>query len=55
MNAVLRLNERNNPFLLPNMSIRTSATDHYPIDQARLQRWQKGRWISFGGLLKARS
>jgi branched-chain amino acid transport system substrate-binding protein len=55
MNAVLRLNERNNPFLLPRMSIRTSATDHYPIDQARLQRWQKGRWISFGGLLKARS
>ena len=55
MNAVLRLNERNNPFLLPRMSIRTTATDHYPIDQARLQRWQKGRWISFGGLLKARS
>ena len=55
MNSVLRLNERNNPFLLPRMQIRTSATDHYPIDQARLQRWQKGRWISFGGLLKARS
>ena len=55
MNAVLRLNERNNPFLLPRMSIRTTATDHYPIDQARLQRWQRGRWISFGGLLKARS
>jgi hypothetical protein len=55
MNAVLRLTERNNPFLLPGMSIRTGATDHYPLDQARLQRWQKGRWISFGGLLKARS
>jgi ABC-type branched-subunit amino acid transport system substrate-binding protein len=55
MNAVLRLSERNNPFLLPGMSIRTGATDHYPLDQARLQRWQKGRWISFGGLLKARS
>jgi branched-chain amino acid transport system substrate-binding protein len=55
MNAVLRLSERNNPFLLPGMSIRTSATDHYPLDQARLERWQNGRWISFGGLLKARS
>jgi branched-chain amino acid transport system substrate-binding protein len=55
MNAVLRLNERNNPFLLPRMSIRTSATDHYPIDQARLQRWHNGKWVSFGGLLRARS
>jgi len=55
MNAVLRLNERNNPFLLPRMSIRTTSTDHYPIDQARLQRWHNGRWVSFGGLLKARS
>ena len=55
MNAALHLNERNNPFLLPRMSIRTTATDHYPIDQARLQRWHHGKWISFGGLLKARS
>ena len=55
MNAALHLNERNNPFLLPRMSIRTTATDHYPIDQARLQRWHNGKWISFGGLLKARS
>jgi ABC-type branched-subunit amino acid transport system substrate-binding protein len=55
MNAALHLNERNNPFLLPRMSIRTTATEHYPIDQARLQRWHNGKWISFGGLLKARS
>jgi len=54
MTAALRLNERNNPFLLPRMSIRTTATEHYPIDQARLQRWHNGKWISFGGLLKAR-
>jgi branched-chain amino acid transport system substrate-binding protein len=53
--AALRLNERNNPFLLPRMTIRTTATEHYPIDQARLQRWHNGRWVSFGGLLKARS
>jgi branched-chain amino acid transport system substrate-binding protein len=55
MRAVTHMNERNNPFLLPRMSIRTTSTDHYPIDQARLQRWHNGRWISFGGLLKARS
>ena len=55
MTATARLNERNNPFLLPGMSIKTTSTDHYPIDQARLQRWSKGKWVSFGGLLKARS
>jgi ABC-type branched-subunit amino acid transport system substrate-binding protein len=55
MNAALHLNERNNPFVLPRMSIRTTANEHYPIDQARLQRWHNGKWISFGGLLKARS
>jgi branched-chain amino acid transport system substrate-binding protein len=55
MNAVLRLNERNNPFVLPGMVVRTGRSDHYPLDQARLQRWSKGKWVSFGGLLKARS
>jgi ABC-type branched-subunit amino acid transport system substrate-binding protein len=54
-NAAIHLNERNNPFLLPRMVIKTTSTEHYPIDQARLQRWQKGKWISFGGLLRARS
>jgi branched-chain amino acid transport system substrate-binding protein len=55
MNAVLRLNERSNPFVLPGMVVRTGGSDHYPLDQARLQRWSKGKWVSFGGLLKARS
>ena len=55
MRAATHLSERNNPFVLPGMTIRTAANDHYPMDQARLQRWHNGRWISFGGLLKARS
>jgi branched-chain amino acid transport system substrate-binding protein len=55
MNAVLRLNETKNPFVLPGMAVRTSASDRYPLDQARLERWSKGKWVSFGGLLKARS
>ncbi|MEP6909630.1 MAG: ABC transporter substrate-binding protein [Actinomycetota bacterium] len=55
MNAATHLNERNNPFLLPSMVIKTTSTDHFPIDQARLQRWHNGRWISFGGLLRAKS
>jgi hypothetical protein len=55
MRAATHLNERNNPFVLPGMTVRTTATDRYPMDQARLQRWHNGRWVSFGGLLKARS
>src|ERR687893_2320161 len=55
MNAVLRLNDRTNPFVLPSMAVRTGGSDRFPLDQARLQRWQKGKWVSFGRLLRARS
>jgi hypothetical protein len=55
MRAATHLNERNNLFVLPGMTVRTTSTDQYPTDQARLERWHNGRWISFGGLLKARS
>jgi hypothetical protein len=55
MNAVNHLNERNNPFVLPGMVVRTGGSDRYPLDQARLQRWTKGKWVSFGGLLRART
>jgi branched-chain amino acid transport system substrate-binding protein len=45
-----KLNDASNPFLLPGIAIKTTATDHFPIEQARLQRRSKGRWMSFGGL-----
>ena len=45
-----RLNDASNPFLLPGISVRTSATDRFPIEQAQLQRWLKGRWTPIGGL-----
>jgi hypothetical protein len=32
------------------MTIKTSATERFPIEQALLQRWSKGGWRSFGGL-----
>jgi branched-chain amino acid transport system substrate-binding protein len=55
MNAAVRLNNRTNPFVLPNMVVRTGGSDRFPLDQARLQRWQKGKWLSFGSLIRARS
>jgi branched-chain amino acid transport system substrate-binding protein len=44
------LSDASNPFVLPGIAIKTTATDHFPIEQAVLQRWSKGKRKSFGGL-----
>ncbi len=53
MKAVLHLNIKNNPFVLPGIGIKTSPTDRWPIEQAQLQRWHAGRWHPFGKLVTA--
>jgi hypothetical protein len=45
-----RLTDAANPFLLPGIVVRTSATDSLPLDQAVLRRWSQGRWRSVGGV-----
>jgi branched-chain amino acid transport system substrate-binding protein len=50
MKAITHLNERNNPFVLPGIVVRTTAADHFPIAQVRLERYRKGRWVYFGPL-----
>ena len=54
MRAATHLNIRNDPFLLPGMSVQTSAGDHFPLDQARLERYHRGHWVVFGGLFRVR-
>jgi branched-chain amino acid transport system substrate-binding protein len=51
MRAATHLNEHNNPFLLPGISVRTTPTDHFPLAQAKLERYHNGRWVSFGSLV----
>jgi ABC-type branched-subunit amino acid transport system substrate-binding protein len=51
MRAATHLNERNNPFLLPGVVVRTSSSDHFPLAQAKLQRYHNGRWVYFGSLV----
>jgi len=51
MKAVTHLNERNNPFLLPGVMVKTSPTDHFPIAQVRLERYHNGNWVYFGPLV----
>jgi branched-chain amino acid transport system substrate-binding protein len=55
MKAATSLNERNDPFLLPGIQVKTSSTDHFPIEQVSLQRWSRGHWSIFGGLLTAKT
>ena len=52
--AALSLNEANNPFVVPGIVVRTSPTDHYPIDQVGLERWMGTHWSIFGGLATAK-
>jgi hypothetical protein len=55
MRAATRLHERNNPFLLPGIAVRTTPSDRFPIRQAQLEQYSTGgRWVAFGGLVSAR-
>jgi branched-chain amino acid transport system substrate-binding protein len=51
MNALLHLNTRDNPFLLPGQRLFTTPTDHFPLNQAVLIRYQDGSFRPFGRLL----
>src|SRR5262245_5278118 len=53
MRAVTRLNFKD-PFTLPGIRVKTTPRDRFPIQQAQLERWHKGRWHPFGKLLAAR-
>src|SRR3954463_794071 len=54
MKAATSLNVTNDPFLLPGITVKTSSGDHFPLDQAKLQRYHNGHWVSFGGLFRVR-
>jgi branched-chain amino acid transport system substrate-binding protein len=51
MNALLHLDTRDNPFLLPGQRLFTTPTDHFPLNQAVLIRYQDGSFRPFGRLL----
>jgi hypothetical protein len=54
LNAATHLNEKNNPFVLPGITIRTTPSYRFPISQVRLERWHKDHWVLFGPLVSAR-
>ena len=54
MNAATHLNERNNPFVLPKIPVRTTPSFRFPIAKVHLERWHNDHWVLFGPLLSAR-
>jgi hypothetical protein len=54
MKAATSLNVKNDAFLLPGIAVRTTRSDHFPLDQAKLERYHAGHWVSFGGLFRVR-
>jgi ABC-type branched-subunit amino acid transport system substrate-binding protein len=54
MNAVTHMNEANNPFLVPGVTVKTTPTFRFPIAKVQLQRWHNGHWELFGGVQSAK-
>jgi branched-chain amino acid transport system substrate-binding protein len=54
MNAVTHMNEANNPFLVPGVKVHTTPTFRFPISSVQLQRWHRGHWEPFGGVVSAK-
>jgi branched-chain amino acid transport system substrate-binding protein len=52
--AVQTLNELANPFVLPGIVIKTSRSDHFPIEQGQLYRWSSNRWNPVGNVIAAK-
>jgi branched-chain amino acid transport system substrate-binding protein len=54
LRAVASLNERNNPFVLPGVAVKTGAGDHFPLEQGQLQRWHNNQWAPLGKVISAK-
>jgi branched-chain amino acid transport system substrate-binding protein len=53
MRAVLHMNWTN-PWAIKGVKIKTSPSDHFPISQIKLIRYESGHFREFGGLIKGR-
>jgi branched-chain amino acid transport system substrate-binding protein len=51
MKQAASLKDLSNPMLLPGITINTSATDFFPIEQMRMMRFNGERWELFGPVL----
>jgi branched-chain amino acid transport system substrate-binding protein len=54
MDAATHLNERDNPFLITGVIVKTSPSNRFPIGQEQLVRYDGTRFSLFGSLIGAR-
>ena len=54
MKAVLNMNDKSNPFLLPGVVTKTGERDFFPISQQQLIRFNNGTWNPMGQLTDTR-
>ncbi len=54
MKAVLNMNDKSNPFLLPGVVTKTGKNDYFPISQQQLIKFNNGSWSPFGALTDTR-
>jgi branched-chain amino acid transport system substrate-binding protein len=54
MAAVLKMDDRTNPFLLPGVVTKTGPNDAFPLSQLQLERWNNGGFTRFGRLFDTR-
>jgi hypothetical protein len=54
MKAVLNMNDKSNPFLLPGVVTKTGERDFFPISQQQLIRFNNGGWNPMGQLTDTR-
>jgi branched-chain amino acid transport system substrate-binding protein len=54
MKAVLNMNDKSNPFLLPGVVTKTGERDYFPISQQQLIRFNNGTWNPMGQVTDTR-
>jgi branched-chain amino acid transport system substrate-binding protein len=54
MKAVLNMNDKTNPFLLPGVVTKTGPNDYFPISQNQLIKFNNGLWSPMGKIVDTR-
>ena len=54
LRAATHLDEKNNPFLQPGITLKTSPTDYLPFEQLRMFRYHNAQWSAFGKFASVR-
>ena len=53
--ACCSLNQSGDPLLLPGIVIKTTKTDHFPIQQLQVEKWTGDHWVLSGEIIDGRS